>query len=413
MDPKAAGLIGCPACKGPLADRSGQLSCERCRADYPVTDGIPRLFPPSDSITVDVSELRLKTREESARTLAEMNLIDRGFIASPRIFYGIYILFVAALALRQNAAALVIAAVLAADWIFFRWRRGRILARALANPLRLRSVADHEAVDELYRREGREQPTMSDWVRLSREAEGAGDGDAGAGDQDDERYRDILAEYERTEPGAEVVADVGANDGRAYFEFGIGKGKVFIGIDVSRLLLLEFKRRVPGQTALQADGACLPLRDDSVDFLFCTETLEHIPDPARAIREFARVLRPGGRLMIQSPNAHRIRNLNPFHILTIAVSLAGDRVLQKKTVHENTWLNAVTYHWDFSVRDYRRMAQDAGLRVLDIRSRQFFFPRFLLGGRKDAVSRKERLIGSIPFLRMTGADLVMVAEAVR
>ena len=173
----------------------------------------------------------------------------------------------------------------------------------------------------------------------------------------------------------------------------------------------EFKWRVPDQTALLADGICLPLKDGSVDFLFCTETLEHLADPAQAMREFGRVLKPGGRVMIQSPNAHRIRNLNPFHIAAIAVGLVSDGVLQKKVVHENTWHNAVTYHWDFSVQDYRRMARDAGLNVLELRSGQFFCPRFLLTGRPGAVKKKEKLVGSIPLFRMFGGDLVMVAVA--
>jgi ubiquinone/menaquinone biosynthesis C-methylase UbiE len=99
------------------------------------------------------------------------------------------------------------------------------------------------------------------------------------------------------------------------------------------------KRRLPDQIALQGDGSCLPLADESVDFLFCTETLEHISDPAAAVREFLRVLRGGCRFVVQSPNAHRIRNLNPFELLTLVLSLITDSILQPKIVHENTWLN--------------------------------------------------------------------------
>ena len=44
------------------------------------------------------------------------------------------------------------------------------------------------------------------------------------------------------------------------------------------------------------------LPDASVDTAISCETIEHVPDPARAVRELARVLRPGGRLFLTTPN---------------------------------------------------------------------------------------------------------------
>jgi len=42
--------------------------------------------------------------------------------------------------------------------------------------------------------------------------------------------------------------------------------------------------------------------DASFDVAVSCETVEHVPDPARAVRELARVLRPGGRLLLTTPN---------------------------------------------------------------------------------------------------------------
>ncbi len=400
-------LLECPSCRGELAVGADELLCLSCRGRYPIVNGIPVLFAPGDDPTVEPGRIRIKNPAEAAVTVAEMNAIDRGFIPGPRAYYLVY-LAAAAVALGWRSAFLApFVLLLAVDWIYFRSRRGRALKRYERNPLRLHSAGDWRIVDSAYEREGKTQPTMSDWVGL-----GGGRGALGAGTAiaDDERYHDILRVYRSLGDQAEVIADIGANDGRACWEFGIGAGRLLVGIDVSRLLLEEFSSKLPGMTAIQADGARLPIRSGTVDFLFCTETLEHMTDPSAAMAEFARVLKPGGRMMIQSPNAHRLRNLNIFHILTLVLSLLNDKMLQRKIVHENTWLNACTYHWDFSLQHYKRMLRGTGCRVVETRSSSFFFPLFLLRGRVELYRRKERILSSIPVVKYFGGDLVLVAE---
>jgi SAM-dependent methyltransferase len=51
-----------------------------------------------------------------------------------------------------------------------------------------------------------------------------------------------------------------------------------------------------------ADGQRLPFADASFDRIICTEMLEHVADAQLALRELARVLRPGGRLAISVPH---------------------------------------------------------------------------------------------------------------
>jgi SAM-dependent methyltransferase len=52
-----------------------------------------------------------------------------------------------------------------------------------------------------------------------------------------------------------------------------------------------------------ADAACLPLADGSVDVVVALELLEHVPQPRSVIEEFARVLKPGGRVFASVPSA--------------------------------------------------------------------------------------------------------------
>jgi ubiquinone/menaquinone biosynthesis C-methylase UbiE len=51
-----------------------------------------------------------------------------------------------------------------------------------------------------------------------------------------------------------------------------------------------------------ADGQRLPFADASFDRIICTETLEHVADAQLALRELARVLRPGGRVAVSVPH---------------------------------------------------------------------------------------------------------------
>ncbi|WP_234337094.1 class I SAM-dependent methyltransferase [Streptomyces xylophagus] len=53
----------------------------------------------------------------------------------------------------------------------------------------------------------------------------------------------------------------------------------------------------------------LPLPDDAVDTVVCALALEHIPELAPVLAEFARVLRPGGHLRIS--DAHLVSYLRP------------------------------------------------------------------------------------------------------
>ena len=52
---------------------------------------------------------------------------------------------------------------------------------------------------------------------------------------------------------------------------------------------------------VEGDALDLPLPDASFDGAMSTQVLEHVTDPGRALRELARVLRPGGRLVLTCP----------------------------------------------------------------------------------------------------------------
>ena len=65
--------------------------------------------------------------------------------------------------------------------------------------------------------------------------------------------------------------------------------------------ITTLRPRYGTQPDLFGDAQCLPLDGDSIDHALLLDVLEHIPDPARCIRELHRVLKTGGSLTIQVP----------------------------------------------------------------------------------------------------------------
>jgi ubiquinone/menaquinone biosynthesis C-methylase UbiE len=64
-----------------------------------------------------------------------------------------------------------------------------------------------------------------------------------------------------------------------------------------------------------SDIASIPEPDQSFDAIMCTEVFEHIPHPVEALREFTRLLRPGGYLLITAPFCS-VTHFAPFHYYT-------------------------------------------------------------------------------------------------
>ncbi len=74
------------------------------------------------------------------------------------------------------------------------------------------------------------------------------------------------------------------------------------GIDIAHEAV-AIARRVSPQSDLQvASGENLPYPDDYFDVLTCWGSLEHHPDMRRALAEFTRVTRSGGKLFLRVPN---------------------------------------------------------------------------------------------------------------
>ena len=102
-----------------------------------------------------------------------------------------------------------------------------------------------------------------------------------------------------------VVADIGAGSGFVS-EGLVAQGLRVIAVDQSPAMLVELQRRL-GEDAIECregEAEHLPIEDGTVDRAFANMYLHHVERPAVAIAELARILKPGGRLLITDVDTH-------------------------------------------------------------------------------------------------------------
>ncbi|MCD0449278.1 class I SAM-dependent methyltransferase [Actinocorallia sp. API 0066] len=97
------------------------------------------------------------------------------------------------------------------------------------------------------------------------------------------------------------VLDVGCGDGAATGAL-IARhpGHSVVGTDWSMMALRRARER--GVPVVRAGTDALPVADGSVDVVFMSELIEHLVDTDAALEEIHRALKPGGTLLISTPN---------------------------------------------------------------------------------------------------------------
>jgi SAM-dependent methyltransferase len=101
-----------------------------------------------------------------------------------------------------------------------------------------------------------------------------------------------------------------------------------------------------GKDYSHIDYACdivdIPVEDERFDLVWCSQTLEHCREPAAVMREFHRVLKPGGEVWLTAPLYYE-EHEQPFDF------------------------------WRFTQFGWRQLAQDAGLEVVEIERMEGFY----------------------------------------
>ena len=144
--------------------------------------------------------------------------------------------------------------------------------------------------------------------------------------------------------------------------------------------------------AIVADAERLPFAGDTFDVVTCDDTIEHLVDPAVALREIARVVRPGGHLLLISPNH------GAAHVL-----LARAREALRGRRHPRRWYFVHDSHTiEFRWRELRRLL-----------GRRWVLTRAMPVGWDDVgVGRKGRAMGRLlrlgPLWRLSSSLAVLL-----
>lgn len=104
--------------------------------------------------------------------------------------------------------------------------------------------------------------------------------------------------------GGRDVLDVGCNTGYGTLRF-VPVARRVVGVDVSPRAIEAARARAPEghPEFLLTSGFDLPFADATFDLVTSFQVLEHVPDAIPFLRELARVVRPGGEVILATPNA--------------------------------------------------------------------------------------------------------------
>lgn len=122
-----------------------------------------------------------------------------------------------------------------------------------------------------------------------------------------ETYMEVFARYLPPRRPLSVI-DLGSGTGRFTPSLARAFGGPVHGVEPAAGMrrIAEAESAHPDVRYLAGEAAAIPLPDASADFVLMFLSFHHVPDRAAAAREIARVLKPGGRLILRSTFADRI-----------------------------------------------------------------------------------------------------------
>jgi SAM-dependent methyltransferase len=194
--------------------------------------------------------------------------------------------------------------------------------------------------------------------------------------------------------------------GKDVFEAGCGTGLLLkeaasfarraVGLDLSRGMLEPARAR--GLSVVQGSLTDVPLPSASFDLVYSMKVLAHVPPIERAIAELARLVRPGGHLLLEF--------YNPWSLRALAKRLGGPGAIAAGTTE-----NDVYTRYDTTARARTYLSPD--LEFVGVRGVRVVTPTssvFKLAPLGRLFAWAEHAACDAPLLRELGGFLVIIAR---
>ena len=150
------------------------------------------------------------------------------------------------------------------------------------------------------------------------------------------------------------VLDVGCGDG-LYTSLFCRNDNNVVGIDLQKLVdpnEIDFK-------FIEGDALNMPFPDNSFDVVSSFDVIEHLSDDRLFLKECCRVLKKSGRLILGTPNRHRIS----FFIL----SMLGKKPKFPRNLGRHLALGDIIHLREYTVKEITSLLKDCGFRIREVR----------------------------------------------
>jgi ubiquinone/menaquinone biosynthesis C-methylase UbiE/uncharacterized protein YbaR (Trm112 family) len=166
-----------------------------------------------------------------------------------------------------------------------------------------------------------------------------------------------------------LILDVGCGSG--YFLFLINKRyldedfrPIAVGIDISEtelkfMSIRKQKERLSNIIIIHGNGQNLPFNAETFDLITCSEVIEHINNPQRALNEMNRVLKKNGRLLLSTPSITAQNDwdiiFKPLSIIKRLLTTKKPSVITPESAYDVPWID----------EELKEAIKNAGFRILD------------------------------------------------